>query len=107
MRILFDFEIKFVEIDVWEDMSDFETEMFLSVKDFYTRQLMPLKEEIEAQEKVNNKCVLIIHIMDNPVRLSMQGYSKETQDRVNGCFSQSDFEYLTTKKIAFNQKWNN
>ena len=66
---------------------------------YVEERLMPLKDEIEAEELNEIGCELMATIIHLPTGLSFHNYSKKLRDKMEACFSNVDKDiYLLALK---------
>jgi len=105
MRIWFDFQRWEQEkLDLFLDtLSQFETELLVIINDFYYSRISVLKDKIDYEDKLEGQKCIIVHLAENIGKLSINGYSEDLTKKIESCFNEQDYEYLTKLTTDFAQ----
>lgn len=94
------------EVNKDPEADTFFTELLMFVID----RLKPLEEQINKEESDNPEEAMgtIIHVLRTDGKfLQFFGYTQQLRDKMSGCFSQEDFNFIMQKIENINSTRNN
>jgi len=92
MRVLFDVWVKF-GADI-NNYTESESQVFESIYKYIYDRIVFMWDEIELEETTNQKCAIMVYLMESPMKIQPRGYSDKLTERVLGCFNDNDAALL-------------